>query len=44
MSFASGKQAQGVPDFARSSVETYLAAAELPGQRTAEMHLALASG
>ncbi len=40
---ASGKQAQGVPDFARSSVETYLAAAELLGQRTAEMHLALAS-
>ncbi len=40
---ASGKQADGVPDFARSSVETYLAAAELLGQRTAEMHLALAS-
>jgi trehalose synthase-fused probable maltokinase len=40
---ASGKQATGVPDFARSSVETYLAAAELLGQRTAEMHLALAS-
>jgi trehalose synthase-fused probable maltokinase len=40
---ASGKQANGVPDFARSSVETYLAAAELLGQRTAEMHLALAS-
>ncbi|MGC1904965.1 MAG: putative maltokinase [Candidatus Acidiferrum sp.] len=39
----SGKQAQGVPDFARSSVETYLAAAELLGLRTAEMHLALAS-
>ena len=39
----SGKQAEGVPDFARSSVETYLAAAELLGQRTAEMHLALAS-
>jgi trehalose synthase-fused probable maltokinase len=40
---ASGKQAEGVPDFARSSVETYLTAAELLGQRTAEMHLALAS-
>jgi trehalose synthase-fused probable maltokinase len=39
----SGKQAEGVPDFARSSVETYLTAAELLGQRTAEMHLALAS-
>jgi trehalose synthase-fused probable maltokinase len=40
---ASGHQAKGVPDFARSSVELYLAAAELLGQRTAEMHLALAS-
>jgi trehalose synthase-fused probable maltokinase len=32
-----------VPDCAKSAVETYLAAAELLGQRTAEMHLALAS-
>ena len=31
------------PDVAKSAVETYLAAAELLGQRTAEMHLALAS-
>jgi trehalose synthase-fused probable maltokinase len=38
-----GKQVDGVPDTAKSSVETYLAAAELLGQRTAEMHLALAS-
>jgi trehalose synthase-fused probable maltokinase len=38
-----GKQVEGVPDTAKSSVETYLAAAELLGQRTAEMHLALAS-
>jgi trehalose synthase-fused probable maltokinase len=33
----------GVPDTAKSSVETYLASVELLGQRTAEMHLALAS-
>jgi maltose alpha-D-glucosyltransferase/alpha-amylase len=33
----------GVPEFARASVEPYLFAAELLGQRTAEMHLALAS-
>ena len=38
-----GKLVDGVPDTAKSSVETYLAAAELLGQRTAEMHLALAS-
>jgi trehalose synthase-fused probable maltokinase len=38
-----GNQIEGVPDVARSAVETYLAAAELLGQRTAEMHLALAS-
>jgi trehalose synthase-fused probable maltokinase len=38
-----GKQVDGVPDTAKSSVETYLAAVELLGQRTAEMHLALAS-
>jgi trehalose synthase-fused probable maltokinase len=38
-----GRQVEGVPDTAKSSVETYLAAAELLGQRTAEMHLALAS-
>ncbi len=38
-----GKQVENVPDTAKSSVETYLAAAELLGQRTAEMHLALAS-
>jgi maltose alpha-D-glucosyltransferase/alpha-amylase len=31
------------PEFAPSSVEPYLAAAELLGRRTAEMHLALAS-
>jgi trehalose synthase-fused probable maltokinase len=36
-------QAKGGPDRANSSIETYLAAAELLGQRTAEMHLALAS-
>jgi trehalose synthase-fused probable maltokinase len=35
--------AEGGPDRANSSIETYLAAAELLGQRTAEMHLALAS-
>jgi trehalose synthase-fused probable maltokinase len=38
-----GKQIENVPDVAKSAVETYLAAAELLGQRTAEMHLALAS-
>jgi trehalose synthase-fused probable maltokinase len=38
-----GNQIKGVPDVAKSAVETYLAAAELLGQRTAEMHLALAS-
>jgi len=38
-----GSQTQGIPDRAKSAVETYLAAAELLGQRTAEMHLALAS-
>ncbi len=38
-----GNQIEGVPDVAKSAVETYLAAAELLGQRTAEMHLALAS-
>lgn len=32
-----------LPGCAKSAVETYLAAAELLGQRTAEMHLALAS-
>jgi maltose alpha-D-glucosyltransferase / alpha-amylase len=32
-----------VPDFAVASVNQYLSAAELLGQRTAEMHLALAS-
>ena len=32
-----------VPEFARASVDPYLFAAELLGQRTAEMHLALAS-
>jgi maltose alpha-D-glucosyltransferase/alpha-amylase len=32
-----------VPEFARASVNPYLSAAELLGQRTAEMHLALAS-
>ena len=32
-----------IPDCAKSAVETYLAAAELLGERTAEMHLALAS-
>ncbi len=37
------KQVEGVPDRANSAIETYLAAAELLGQRTAEMHLALAS-
>jgi trehalose synthase-fused probable maltokinase len=37
------KQAESASDTAKSSVETYLAAAELLGQRTAEMHLALAS-
>ena len=36
-------EAGGVPDRANSSIETYLSAAELLGQRTAEMHLALAS-
>jgi trehalose synthase-fused probable maltokinase len=38
-----GKQFEAMPACAKSSVETYLAAAELLGQRTAEMHLALAS-
>jgi maltose alpha-D-glucosyltransferase/alpha-amylase len=41
--FTPGKKVQEIPDRANSSVETYLAAAELLGQRTAEMHLALAS-
>ena len=40
---ASRHQVKGIPDCAHSSVELYLAAAELLGQRTAEMHLALAS-
>jgi trehalose synthase-fused probable maltokinase len=40
---APGKQIEDDFDTAKSSVETYLAAAELLGQRTAEMHLALAS-
>jgi maltose alpha-D-glucosyltransferase/alpha-amylase len=35
--------AANVPEFARASVNPYLSAAELLGQRTAEMHLALAS-
>jgi trehalose synthase-fused probable maltokinase len=38
-----GKQVEGIPDWAKSAVETYLDAVELLGQRTAEMHLALAS-
>jgi maltose alpha-D-glucosyltransferase/alpha-amylase len=33
-----------LPEFARKSVDPYLEAAGLLGQRTAEMHLALASG
>lgn len=37
------KTPEGVTDRAKSSIETSLAAAELLGQRTAEMHLALAS-
>src|SRR5580704_3264672 len=32
-----------IPEFARGTLDPYLAAAELLGQRTAEMHLALAS-
>ena len=36
-------KSKAFPTRAKSSVETYLAAAELLGQRTAEMHLALAS-
>jgi trehalose synthase-fused probable maltokinase len=39
----SGNEAIRVPDYARGTVEPYLAAAQLLGQRTAEMHLALAS-
>ncbi len=38
-----GEQGADVPEGAKSAVEDYLAAAELLGQRTAEMHLALAS-
>jgi trehalose synthase-fused probable maltokinase len=41
---SAGTSGEVAPDVAKSSVETYLAAAELLGQRTAEMHLALASG
>src|SRR3984885_13539759 len=37
------KNVAAAPDVAKSAVEVYLAAAELLGQRTAEMHLALAS-
>jgi trehalose synthase-fused probable maltokinase len=40
---AAGKNVEVGPDVAKSAVEVYLAAAELLGQRTAEMHLALAS-
>ena len=40
---SAGKRVEGIPEWAKSAVETYLAAAELLGQRTAEMHLALAS-
>ncbi len=40
---SSGKNSEAAPDVAKSAVETYLAAAELLGQRTAEMHMALAS-
>jgi trehalose synthase-fused probable maltokinase len=38
-----GNHGAEVPEAARSSFEDYLTAAELLGQRTAEMHLALAS-
>ncbi len=39
----SGRERLQVPSFARATVNPYLDAAELLGQRTAEMHLALAS-
>jgi maltose alpha-D-glucosyltransferase/alpha-amylase len=41
--FTPSRQVAENLDRASSSIETYLAAAELLGQRTAEMHLALAS-
>jgi trehalose synthase-fused probable maltokinase len=40
---SAGKKVEGIPNWAKSAAETYLAAAELLGQRTAELHLALAS-